>query len=226
MDRLFPPHTRQNDPNTSLFLGLYLLLLAFFAFLTAISNFEESKSRSVIESLSSTFSSSIAMGRGELIDPEALAAGIEGRKFHDKLAALFEESMPFARVSIPEAGRIMEVVFAAEDIFVRAGTAMRPERLVLADRLAAMLVDHPSDLRFEIEAIMGTRRGFGVADREAPDSELAIGRAGVLARALDDAGSPPGSVAVGLEARAPGRVRLRFYVRGKGSRPDFGTPAG
>ena len=226
MDRLFPPHRRQNDPNTGLFLGLYLLLLAFFVFLNAISNFEESKSRSVIESVASTFSSSLPMGRGALMDSSALDTGIEGRKFQDNLTALFEESIPFARVSIIEAGRIMEVVFAAEDIFVRAGAAMRPERLVLAERLAAALAGHPPEIRFEIEAIMGLRRGLGDSDGEAADTGLAVGRAGVLARALHDAGSPPGSVAVGLEARAPGQVRLRFYVRGKGSRPDFGILAG
>ena len=226
MDRLFPPHRRQNDPNTSLFLGLYLLLLAFFAFLTAISNFEESKSRSVIESIASTFSSPLPMGRGALIDSSEVATGIEGRKFQDDLTALFEESIPFARVSIIEAGRFMEVVFAAEDLFVSAGAAMRPERQVLAKRLAAVLAGHPPDLRFEIEAIMGMREGLGVSDGEAPDTGLAVGRAGVLARALHDAGSPPGSVAVGLEARAPGQVRLRFYVRGKDRRPDFGILAG
>ena len=226
MDRLFPPHRRQNDPNTSLFLGLYLLLLAFFAFLTAISNFEESKSRSVIESIASTFSSSLPIGRGELIDSSEIATGIEGRKFRDDLTALFADSIPFARVSIIDAGRVMEVVFAAEDLFVSAGVAMRPELLVLAKRLAAVLAGHPPELRFEIEAIMGMRRGLGVSDREAPDTGLAVGRAGVLARALHDAGSPPGSVAVGLEARAPGQVRLRFYVRGKDRRPDFGILAG
>ena len=226
MDRLFPPHRRQNDPNTSLFLGLYLLLLAFFAFLTAISNFEESKSRSVIESIASTFSSSLPTGRGALIDSSEVATRIEGRKFQDDLTALFAESMPFARVSIIEAGRIMEVVFAAEDLFVNAAAAMRPERLVLAERLAAVLAGHPPDLRFEIEAIVGMRRGLGVSERDAPDTGLAVGRAGVFARALHDAGSPPGSVAVGLEARAPGQVRLRFYVRGKDPRPDFGILAG
>ncbi len=226
MDRLFPPHRRQNDPNTGLFLGLYLLLLAFFVLLNAISNFEESKSRSVIASVASTFSSSLPMGRGALMDSSALDTGIEGRKFQDNLMALFEENIPFARVSIIEAGRIMEVVFAAEDIFVRAGAAMRPERLVLAKRLAAVLAAHPPEIRFEIEAIMGLRDGLGVADGEAPDTGLAVDRAGVLARALHDAGSPPGSVAVGLEARAPGQVRLRFYVRGKDGRPDFGILAG
>ncbi len=226
MDRLFPPHSRQNDPNTGLFLGLYLLLLAFFAFLTAISNFEESKSRSVIDSIASTFSSSLPMGRGALMDSSEVALGIEGRKFQDNLTALFEQSMPLARVSILEAGRVMEVVFAAEDLFVGAAAAMRPERLALAGRLAAVLAGHPPEVRFEIEAIIGMRRGLGVSNREAPDTGLAVARAGVLARALHDAGSPPGSVAIGLEARMPGQVRLRFYVRGKDSRPDFGNLAG
>ena len=226
MDRLFPPQRRQNDPNTGLFLGLYLLLLAFFAFLTAISKFDEDKSRSVIESVAMTFSSSIPMGRGALIDSSELAIGIAGQKFQDNLMALFEESIPLARVSILEAGRVMEVVFAAEDIFVGAGTAIRPERLVLAKRLAAMLAGHPPDVRFEIEAIIGLREGLGVSDGAGADTGLAVGRAGVLARALHDAGSPPGSVAVGLEARAPGQVRLRFYVRDKDSRPDFGNLAG
>ncbi len=226
MDRFFPAHSRQNDPNTRLFLGLYLLLLAFFAFLTAISNFEESKSRSVIESISSTFSSSLPMGRGAMIDSSEVAARIEGRKFQDDLTALFADSIPFAKLSIIEDGRIMEVVFAAEDLFVDAGAAMRPERQVLAKRLAAVLGGHPPELRFEIEAIMGMREGLGISDGEAPDTGLAIGRAGVLARALHDAGSPPGSVAVGLEARAPGQVRLRFYLRGKDPRPDFGILAG
>ncbi len=226
MDRLFPPHRRQNDPNTGLFLGLYLLLLAFFAFLTAISKFDEGKSKSVMESVAMTFSSSIPMGQGALVDSSELAIGIEGRKFQDNLTALFEESIPLARVSILEAGRVMEVVFAAEDLFVRAAAAIRPERLVLANRLAAVLAGHPSEIRFEIEAIIGMREGLSVPDGAGADTGLAVGRAGVFARALHDAGSPPGSVAVGLEARAPGQVRLRFYVRGKDKRPDFGILAG
>jgi hypothetical protein len=226
MDRLFPPHRRQNDPNTGLFLGLYLLLLAFFAFLTAISDFDAGKSKSVIESVASTFSSSIPMGRGALMDSSEVAIGIEGRKFQDNLTALFEESVPLARVSIIEAGRVMEVVFAAEELFVSAGAEMRPELLVLANRLAAVLVGHPPEIRFEIEAIIGLDEGLGVSDGGGADTGLAVGRAGVLARALHDAGSPPGSVAVGLEAQAPGQVRLRFYVRGKDRRPDFGILAG
>lgn len=226
MDRLAPPHRRQNDPNTGLFLGLYLLLLAFFAFLTAISDFEESKSRSVIDSVASTFSSSLPMSRGALLDSSEVAIGIEGRKFQASLTALLEENLPLVRVSILEPGRSMEVVFQAKDLFVASGRAIRPERLVLAKRLAAALGRHPPELRFEIEAIMGMVAGLGVADGGASATGLAVGRAGVLARALYNAGSPPGSVAVGLEARAPGQVRLRFYVRAKDKRPDFENLAG
>ncbi len=170
MDRLFPPHSRQNDPNTGLFLGLYLLLLAFFAFLTAISKFEESKSRAVMESVASTFSSSIPMGRDALMDSSEVAIGIEGRKFQDNLTVLFEQSLPLARVRILETGRVMEVVFAAEDLFVGAAVAIRPERLVLAKRLAAVLVGHPPEIRFEIEAIIGLREGPSVSDGAGADT--------------------------------------------------------
>src|SRR3546814_12776738 len=45
------------DSGSYLFLSVFLLLLAFFILLNAISTFEETKSRAVMDSMSSTFRS-------------------------------------------------------------------------------------------------------------------------------------------------------------------------
>lgn len=213
MENFLPSQVRQEDPSTHHFLGLYLVLLAFFVFLTSISSFEATRSNAVIRSVVTTFSSPDAIRVMRPIDAE-VELELEGQELQDSLVDLFGKQGPGTRLETLTPGRVMEITFNGENSFSEDDRSLKPGLAELTRQIAAILRSRPVGGRFEIDVIVGG----AAADSEDDDSvadeaRKAIWRAGAIARALITKGSPEGSVAAGVDDGVAGRIRLRFYVR-------------
>ncbi len=201
----------RDGPSISLFLSLFLLILAFFILLVAISTFEDVKSQAVMDSLTSTFTTVLPTQS----DPTEFTAKdgdiIAGQQFQDQVTDIFSAAMSVAKVEVVQPGKKMRVSFPINSMFVNASSDLRPVSIPLLDRIVAALSSPPTGLKYDMEFVVGTNYLKG---RELPvQQNLELSRAGSFAREMARRGVPPNSIAVGIEPADPKRANVWFYVR-------------
>jgi hypothetical protein len=212
-----PDDRQTGSDNIVLFLGLYLLILAFFILIVSISTTEEIKSKAVMDSLSSTFSS-ILPPTTELTAFSGRSGDIvAGKQFQDRIAGLFTAAVDVVKVELLQPGRRMRVLMPSEALFEENGAAVRAAQYPLLDRIVAALSRRPPGLRFEMEMIVGSDPLTGGS---LPIGQtMQIARAGTFAREMRARGAPPDSVAIGLRPDEPDEVAIYFYVRSEDEQP-------
>lgn len=210
---LLPPDPEPvRAPNTNqLFLSLFLLVLAFFILLVTISSVEKVKSRTVMDSLTSAFTSIVP----PTTDPTKFQSNegdiVAGQQMQDTVSDLFATALQVAEVHIVQPGKLMQVKLSANSLFKDATATLNPNQFPLLDRIVAAASGRPAGLRFDMEFVIGTRTG---ADGALPQTQtLELARAGAFAREMVARGLPPDSIAVGLAPGDPNDVTIWFFMR-------------
>ncbi|MEQ8322598.1 MAG: flagellar motor protein MotB [Rhodospirillales bacterium] len=204
-----PPHAPDIVP---VFLGLFLLVLAFFIMLVSISTFEKVKSNAVMDSLSSTFTTVLP----PTSDPTAFNAKdgdiIAGEAFQEQVTSLFSTAVQIEKIEVVQPGRLMRLYMPASALFKADEPAVRDDMLPLLDRIVATLSNRPPGLRQDMEVVVGTplTGNFYLPVQQGID----MARAGELARTMIGRGAPPDSVSVGVKSGDPGNISIWFWVRG------------
>ena len=194
-----------------IFLGLYLLVLAFFIMLVSISTFEKVKSTAVMDSLSSTFAT-VLPPTGDPTDFNAKDGDIiAGEAFQEQISTIFTTAIQVEKVEVVQPGRLMRLQMKSNALFRPDRAEVREDQLPLLDRVVAVLSNRPPGLRQDIEVVIGTRALEGGTTPVGQTLELA--RVGELARTMVGRGAPPDSVAVGVKIGDPGEVEMWFWVR-------------
>lgn len=200
-------------PNTiALFLGLYLVVLAFFILLVTISTVEDTKSKKVMDSLSSAFTSivppSADLQSFKSKDGDVLA----GQEFQQQVTGIFSTALGIDKVETVQPGRQMRLLFKADSLFFQDEARIRPAMYPLLDRTVAALSNRPAGLRYDLEFVIGVPTA---ADGKTMPVEetLEVRRAGAFAQEMNARGIPPDSVAVGMRPGHVGEVVIWFYTR-------------
>lgn len=207
-----PPEPRQvqADPSLSIFLGLYLLVLAFFILLVSLSTVEEMKARAVLESLSATFgpvrASGTSLGPGDG-DPALL--------LERDLTAAFASLVHIVEVKIVKPGRLMRASLPAAVVFADDAPALRPSLHPLLDRTVAALSSPPAGVVLTVELALAPP-----ADPAA--RALATARADAFAREMLARGAPPDRLAIAFAPGAGDEVWLTFAIDASRSRRPAG----
>ncbi|TCS63024.1 flagellar motor protein MotB [Varunaivibrio sulfuroxidans] len=206
------PDPDSGDNTVALFLGLYLVVLAFFILLVTISTLEETKTRRVMNSLSSTFTTLIPptadLQAFQAKDGDVLA----GQQFQQQVTGIFATAMQVTKVEIVQPGRIMRMSMAANSLFFDGQAKIRPAVLPLLDRTVAALSARPPGVRFDMEFVIDTP--YAGANKTMPITEtLPSARAGAFAREMLSRGAPPDSIAVGMKPSTGNDVTIWFYTR-------------
>jgi len=198
------------DRGTIYFLGIFLLLLAFFILLGAIARLDAEKSRGVMSSVAATFRSDIDPRQyselfvsqlGQIPEPAVLLEGLEG---------LWPTAVPVTRVEVLQPGRTMELSVPLRSLFVGRTAALRSDRLdLLKHTVAALSVSFP-DQALQLSLMSGPE-----AKPRSGEAALAFERAVAAAVALEELGAPPAAFSAGLDPSSAGRFRLRFAFRGR-----------
>ena len=185
------------------YLGLFMLMLAFFILLNAISNFHQDKVGAVLRSVDDAFAMPLAGGRGAASGRDTGQQGAAA-SLRD-LGDMARTQLALAKVEAGADGRTLAVILPVSELFVENTLSIRPDRIALMDRIAATLALRPDAGQVQAEILFDTQ---GVGD-VAP----LVARAGAIARALVDNGVPPAPLSVGLErAGGAGQVRMLFTL--------------
>jgi len=212
MDGQIKPLEAGGDSTIALFLGLYLVVLAFFILLVSISSVEDTKTQKVMNSLSSTFTS--------LLPPTAQLTAftskdgdvIAGQEFQQQVTGIFATALGIDKIKVVHPGKQMQLTLDADSLFFKDEARIRPAIYPLLDRTVASLSNRPLGLRFDLEFMIGTQTA---ADGKTMPTEqtLEIERAGAFARAMNERGIPPDSLSVGMRPGHVGEVIIYFYTR-------------
>ncbi|MCU0892997.1 MAG: flagellar motor protein MotB [Rhodospirillales bacterium] len=192
-------------PSLSIFLGLYLLVLAFFILLVSLSTIEEMKARAVMESLTATFGdakpSGTSAGPGEG-DPALL--------LERRLTAAFASVVHIAEIKIVKPGRLLRAELPVAQVFAEEDVALRPVLQPLLDRVVAAMSSAPGGASVALEVALA-----GAAEGRAGQERLAAARADAVARELLARGAPGGRLSIALAPPAGDRIWLTFTIDGR-----------
>ena len=212
MDAQIQPQKQGGSNTVALFLGLYLVVLAFFILLVTMSTLEESKSKKVMDSLSSTFTSimppSADLQSFKSKDGDVLA----GQEFQQQVTGIFATALGIDKVETVQPGRQMRLTLKSDALFFNGEARIRPAMYPLLDRTVAALSNRPAGLRFDLEFVIGTATGKDGKTMPV-EQTLEVLRAGAFARAMNERGTPPDSLAVGMRPGHVGEIVIWFYTR-------------
>ncbi|WP_419797463.1 MAG: flagellar motor protein MotB [Terasakiella sp.] len=195
----------------TLFLALYLLILAFFILLVSISSTEEVKSKALMESLTSTFSS-VLPPRMDLTAFNATTGDfLAADDFQRQVTGLFSTVIGVVKVDTIQPGRLMRVEIDGDSLFELDKDTVREGQYGFMDRLVAALSANPPGLRFEMEFVVPAPWS-GIRTLPTKQS-LPVRRAGAFARELLTRGAPPGSVSIGLKGSDETTLEIWFHIR-------------
>ncbi len=201
----------QGDSTTSIFLALYLIVLAFFILLNAISSRQEARSKAVLGSIGATFSQPAVVATGPLDFASGSGVFAAVGDFEDTVRKIFQTAFPFVKVSPYQPFGQMQVEFPVDSIFAPGGAVPLAEHGPFFDRLAGALKREIPGQYFEAELLIGLLPFE--ARNPTPERAIAVERAGAFARELDRRGVPASHLSVGIEEGDPAVLRLLFFVR-------------
>ena len=195
----------------AIFLGLYLLILAFFIILVSISQTEEIKAKAVQDSLTTTFASILSQPK-ELTSYTGQSGEIvAGQQFLERIEGLFSTAIQVAKVETMQPGKQMRITMPSDTLYFPEKIDIRPAQYPLMDRIVASISGSPPGLRFDVEYVIGREP---TPEGGLPIGQtLEMGRAGAFAREMRSRGAPPGSVVIGMIVGKPDIITMNFYVR-------------
>ena len=179
-------------------LSVLLLLLAFFILLVSMVEFDTRRTQAALGSLNATFAA-----RSLDQSPNASGAGetVEGaiRRLSVELGVHLETLLRSGSFAVETTGALAIVRIDNSELFASGLTPM-PALDALASRVATLVATPPERLRYEIEVV----EPFGEAGSTR--------RAGIVVRALEAAGVPPGDLMVSLASASPRQTRIEFHL--------------
>lgn len=199
-----------SDSTMGLFVALYLILLAFFIVLTSVSNHAASRASAAMDSVNTTFNRDGEADQVAL-DPRAVADAANDPILQTIQRSFFSELEIEGRFS-NAGGGAFEVQFPDTFLFQPGSFRVRSDMNPFLDQLLAALADANREATYEIAFMFGS--GVGSVDREATrPQEIAIRRAGSLARYLTSQGLAPNAFTTGFVGIPEGDVLVVFNRR-------------
>jgi len=198
-----------SEGTMGLFVALYLILLAFFILLNAVSEQAASRAAAAMESVNVTFKESKQPDNNPTIDPSAADLAAKDVVLSQMRRAFLAEMEIEGRFS-SQGGNTFEVEFPAENLFSKGSLRVRPDMTPFLDQLIAAVQNAPRGKRQQLAIMFGS--GAGTVDREMTRAqEIAVRRAGALARYLQRNGIADGVFTTGFVGIPEGQIRAAFW---------------
>ena len=198
--------------NAPLFVSLYVVLLAFFILLNAISEYSKEKVQEVVDSVNNAFSLKQAM----IMAPEmqiATGAEVSIAQFFDEVGKTAATLVALEDLDIVRADDAMEMRFPVDRLFAEDQTIAKSEAEFFVNDIAKSLATWLKGYRIETSFMLGVARPLPDAPRA--DHSLEVARAGYVARIMVQRGVDPKSIAIGIRQGDPGMITMKFSVRGE-----------
>ncbi len=192
------------------FLTLYLLLVAFFILLNAVSVINEEKSLEVMGSMKDTFRPVEIVSEVATEFSSDIGAFAQASVTLLQVADLVKKAIPLAKIEDSKPGELMNITVNMDALFVAGKARLKASAENLLRRTAVAINEPPPGLRYDVEVLF--ERDIPVGKTQSKPS-LNTARASVLANELQARGGPEHSILIGLDPSLGEVVELRFEVR-------------
>jgi len=198
-----------NEGTLGLFVALYLILLTFFILLNSMSQHAAIRAAAAMDSVNATFSHPRQLKNDPTIDPSASQVASQDRAL-SVIQQAFVASMNLEGRFGSMGGNTFEVQFPAGQLFQRGAFRVRPDMTGFLDQLVEGVQRAPTGKHQQIAILFGS--GSEQVDREMTRAqEVAIRRAGSLARHLRRSGVADGVFVTGFTAIPEGEILAVFW---------------
>lgn len=210
-----------NNTN-SLFVALYLIILAFFIMLVARSQIVMKKHEDAMQSVSEAFSYNPDMIIKPLIKAvPPMGQDIALRAYMAPLGDVAKQSVSLRDVEVNEYGNTLQLKIPVNLLFEPNSFTVRKEETGFLVKLAQELKKLQANAKIDMELLIGSP---ALSDLPTAQNTMSLARAGSIARTMVDSGVYEESLFVGVVPQAlSDTVIMRFYQRAEVQAPLDGT---
>jgi hypothetical protein len=206
------------DNSVSLFVSLYLVVLAFFILLNSISKVQQKKSEEAMQSLTETFAEEESDVSLPFIEKSAgIGSQVSTDGFFAPVGKLAKEMLSLTDADVVETGNTMVLTIPVSTFYVKDSDQIQGKQNAfmntLADQLTKMAEGTEVNVEFSIGLLIGAQVGNPNASQ---DVRLGMLRAGNFARVLTSMGVNDRAIYVGLmPERDPKTIQMTFTAKEK-----------
>lgn len=202
-------------------LSLFVMLLAFFIVLNAISSYKEDKVAPVLKSLESSFASKISQRGDDNSSVTASEDALDEGSAIERMQALFVSQIPAHRAKIDKSSGTMHVQLGLDD-FERAVTGLgAPEEKEKKGKedlndfflpaLVALIKNDAAGLPYRMDMVVNVAQDPAVMQNRSPDDMRHLSqRIALIAQHLEGAGLPVRLIGVGIKQGEADTVDIFF----------------
>lgn len=205
-----------NDRTTHIFVSLFLILMAFFMVMNAISNQVTARAEAVLESVYTTFRKTHAPNSDEIDLLAAEKLDIHSQEFYEAVQGVLAGLVDFPGTFASQGGDVLEAELTPLVLFVRGRAEVRADQTLFMNALADFLKKQGANEEREVEIRFSANPQ--ALQAAATERELVVRRAAVFARELEDRGVPARAIATGIVDQATpddGAARLWLTFRAR-----------
>jgi hypothetical protein len=202
-----------SDSTMGLFVGLYLILLAFFIMLTAVSSPSTDRASAAMESVNSTFEQPIGSFKPDSVQSDLTISSSDPTLL--KIQNIFNSEFDIKGEFSIRDGNIFQVRMPVDYLFESGSYLVRETVHPLINQVVEGLADAPYGTELEMALMFGI--GQRVAEREMTRTqEVAVRRAGSFARYVEARGQA--NFSAGFVSIPVGEILVIFRVTPNGVR--------
>ena len=214
------PPPKKTDNSVSLFVSLYLVVLAFFILLNSISKIEQKKHQEAMESIDRTFSNVDSLQESDLpyIEHSAsFGSQIAAETFFAPVGKLAKEMLSITDANIIETGNTMVLTVPINTFYVSNSPEIQGKQRAFLNRVADEMTKMGDTSVVNLEFSVGLLVSTKMKDKTQMDKvKLGTLRAGSFARVLASMGVDERAIYVGLMPDGdPNTIQMTFTASEK-----------
>lgn len=202
---------KSGGDTTSLFVSLYLIILAFFMVLNSISNQSQTKIVSATESVSRAFDNPFAPEADFIDVAETEDTLLPNDEFYEQLQGVFASLIGFEGRFPTQGGNVIRVEFNQSDIYEEDSPIFRDDQRGFFFQLARFLQNESIGTIREVEYMIYS--GDNPPSGPAYWEDLSILRAGVIVERLKTMGVRENQLSIGVATGEEDKIKVSFFIR-------------
>ncbi len=215
-----PGEKKPGGDTTSLFVSLYLIILAFFMVLNSISNQSQTKVKSATDSVTRAFDNPFAPDADFIDVTEGENSQLPNDEFYEQLQGVFASLIGFEGKFPSQGGNTIRVEFAQSNIYEEQSSEFRPDQEAFFVQLANFLNNEGFGTVREIEYIIYTGDDFPAGPQYWNDVQIL--RSGAIIQKLTGMGVREDQLSIGVFPGPEDLLKISFFIRDEvASRQDL-----
>lgn len=196
---------------TSLFVSLYLIILAFFMVLNSISNQSQTKIKTATESVSRAFDNPYEPDADFIDVTETEDTLLPNDEFYEQLQGVFASLIGFEGKFPSQGGNVIRVEFDQRDVYEDDSSVFRDDQKAFFFQLSRFLQSESVGTIREIEYMVYTGGSF--PSGPAYWEDLSILRSGALVERMTSMGVRSDQLSIGVSPGKANGVKVSFFIR-------------